>query len=359
MQRLHLILGSTGGLLLLGWVALVALPEAGEDGVPAVGQLADWDSTLATSWTAVASLPSELAGDEVTALDARADTVFVMQRHQWMALAGSEQWGPFGSRAVGAPDYIAAGQGIVRLDDGVLVLDGTRQMASLWSFDGVRGAEVNLRSTEAAYSSPTTLVAHGPRAAVVGVLALTDGGTQWSLLRVRGSPAGRTDTLLQDAAVRHPGAAWDFPLVARRADGAIGILGADSWRLRVLGDDGQLLLDTLRAGAPRWAGDRAARQRLLEMASQAPSVMREAFAPREHTVPGRALTATSDGGWLAVTADNQERHHAELLDARGHPIARLWREAEPHPVFAVRGALYRVRALDDRTVIDRQEIRRP
>lgn len=327
--------------------------------MPTVGQLAAWDSTLATAWTAVASLPSELAGDEVTALDARADTVFVMQRHQWIALTDSEQWGPFGSRAVGAPDYIAAGQGIVRLHDGVLILDGTRQMASLWSLDGVRGAEVNLRSTEAAYSSPTTLTAHGTTSAVVGVLALTDRGSQWSLLRVWDSPAGRTDTLLQDDAVRQAGAAWDFPLVASRADGAIGVLGADSWRLRVVDAGGQLLLDTLRAGAPRWAGDRAARQRLLEMASQAPSVMREAFAPREHTVPGRALTATADGRWLAVTVDNQERHHAELLDARGHPIARLWRDAEPNPVFAVRGALYRVRALDDRTVIDRQEIRLP
>lgn len=359
MHRLRLILGSAGGLLLLGWVGLLALPDAKGDGAPDVGQLAPLDSALAGPWRPIASFPAEGSNGDVMGLDVRGDTIFLVQPRQWMAVVGDSLLGPFGSGSVGAPDYIAAGQGILRVPDGVLIVDGSRQLLSTWSLEGERGVEVSLRSVDASYGSPTTIASDGAAGALVGVMAVDDRGTQHLALRVAAASVARADTLLEDSFARRLGAAWDFPLLARNATGAVAIFSADSWRFRVLGSDGRLLVDTVRNDAPRWSGDRKARQRMMEMASQAPGVLREAFALREHTVPGRGITALGDRHWLVLSANELDQLHAELLDARGRPLARLWKDAEPHPVFAVRGALYRVRALDERTFIDRQEIRIP
>lgn len=355
MHRLRLILVGAGGLLLLGWVGLRAFPEAEGDGAPAMGQLAPWDSTLAGDWQRVAGVPAALSSGSITALDVRGDTVYALQRNKWLVVAGDAIWGPYGSISIGAPDELTAGTGIVGTPFGVLTLDAGRFRVSHWSLDGVRGEEADVSHPTAAQTYPGFLVPTDS-GAFVGVVTLQNRGAQYTILRVAGSAVPRIDTLLQDPVSSETGAGWEIPFPALAPSGTVGVLNANSWRLRQLAANGTIAFDSVRKNAPRWRTTRRQRGTLLEQATSSSGPFGRVFSASEYAPPVRGFLALDDDRWIALSADPLDRSHAELLDARGRPLARLWQEPEPEPVFAVRGALYRVRATYDTTFIERLHI---
>ncbi len=343
-----------GGTLLLGWGALRALSPSGEIGGPAAGTLAPLDASLVSPWEEVARLSGDaLPAGRVQDLDARRDTLFVLQPHAWLFVVGGQPSAPFGTRTRGAPGWIGRGTGIAASGNGVWVLDDLRQRAAHWALDGTRATERDLRSSRGLGAMHQRIVALDGDAFVITSAVPGQGAFEWIVTRLH--PSG-TDTLIEGHGRGIRGGGHDEPHFAVLRDGRLVSIDASSWRVRHFTADGSLAAEHLRPDAPRWALPDSARRALQRTTAFLGPTLQEALATDATIPPVRAITATADNRLIVLSAVTMEATHAELVALDGTPIARLWAQPEEHPVFLADGALYRIRALDDVTIIERQRL---
>lgn len=353
-MRPRRVLVAFGGTLLLGWGALRALTPSGESGAPASGVLAPFDSSLVSAWEEVARLTiDELLDGRVRGLDARGDTLFVLQSSQWFFVVDGRPSAAFGSATRGAPEWQGRGTAIAAVSDSVIVLDDLRQLAVQWSIEGQRGVERDLRSSRGLGAMHQRLVPLAGGDFAVTSVVPSEGAVEWVVTRHR--EAG-VDTLVTGHGIGERGGGHDEPHVAQLRDGSLVIIDANTWRLRRFAADGGLLGTHQRADAPRWALSDSARRTLQESAMLLGPALQHALAIDATLPPVRAITATADDRLIVLSAVTTETTHAELVERDGTPVASLWPRPEEHPVFLARGALYRVRALDDVTIIERQRL---
>lgn len=354
-MRTRRILVAFGGVLLLGWGALRALTPSGESGTPTGGTLAPLDSSLVSAWEEVAQLTTDtLIDGRVRGVDARGDTVFVLLSHQWFFVVNERPSAPFGTATRGAPEWIGRGTGIAAVGDSVIVLDDLRQLAAQWSMSGQRGIERDLRSARGLGAMHQRLVPLRDGAFAVTSAVPSEGAVEWVVTRHRGASA---DTVITGHGIGARGGGHDEPHVAELRDGSLVVVDANTWRVRRFASDGALLSTHHRADAPRWALSDSARRKLQESAVLLGPALQNALAIDATVPPVRAISATADDRLIVLSAVTLDETHAELVERDGTPIASLWPRAEEHPVFLTRGALYRVRALDEATIIERQRLR--
>lgn len=358
MLRADRLITGLGALVFLGWVAARTLPSAEADDAPAAGKLAPFDSARAGTWEALARIPADHLGrGGVIAMDARADTLFLLWGSSWLWVHGDSVRGPFGSRVEGDPTSLHSGVGIVARDDHVLILDGARQVLSRWSLDGRRGAETDLRGPEGQALQHLALGDAGTAAVVVASLAVTDTTLSWHLVR-HADPgiAGGADTLRQHLGRGVPFAAYDVPWLATHGD-TLTALFSHSARILSLDHAGRTRRDVLRADQPRWPTPDSSRRAMARWAGLVPPSTLRLLALPPLMPPLRGLTIAPTGERIVLTAAGDHALHAELLDGDGRAIARLWADAESVPVHAVRGALFRLRDLEAVLVVERQRVR--
>lgn len=348
------MLVSFGGILVLGWGAHRALTPSGASDAPAAGALAPFDSSLVSAWEEVARLTHDAVLDgRVRGVDARGDTLFVLQSNHWFLVVDQRPSAPFGTATRGAPEWLGRGSGIAAVGDSVIVLDDLRQLAAQWSTAGRRGFERDLRSTRGLGAMHQRLTPLAGGAFAVTSAVPSEGAVEWVLTRHR---AGAADTLIGGHGVGARGGGHDEPHLAQLRDGSLVIVDANTWRLRRFGPGGALLDTGHRIDAPRWAPSDSTRRALQRSAMLLGPALQHALAIDATLPPVRAITATADDRLIVLSAVTTDATHAELLERDGTPIASLWRRPEEHPVFLARGALYRVRALEAVTVIDRQRL---
>lgn len=353
-MRTRRVLVAFGGALLLGWGALRALTPTGESGAAASGALAPFDSSLVSAWEEVARLTNDdLLDGRVRGVDARGDTLYVLQSNHWLFVVDQRPSASFGTATRGAPDWLGRGTGIAAVRDSVIVLDDLRQLAAQWSLDGQRGIERDLRSTRGLGAMHQRLVPLTDGAFAVTSVVPSEGAVEWVVTRHR---AASVDTLVTGHGIGARGGGHDEPHVAPLRDGSLVIVDANSWRVRRFGADGALLSTHRRADAPRWALSDSARRKLQQSAMLLGPGLQNALAIDATLPPVRAITATADDRLIVLSAVTMEATHAELVARDGTPITSLWARPEEHPVFLARGALYRVRALDEVTIIERQRL---
>lgn len=343
-----------GGTLLLGWAALGALSSSGEIVGPAVGTLAPFDSSLASHWEEVARLSTdELPSGRVRGIDARGDTVFVLQTNHWFFIVDGNASELFGTATRGAPHWIGRGSAIAGSENGVVVLDDLRQLAARWSLDGTRGLERNVRSTRGLGAMHQRLVPLTDNAFLVTSSVPTEGAVEWVVTRHH---AAGVDTLIAGHGIGERGGGHDEPHVAPLRDGSLVVIDANTWRVRRLSLGGAVLSTHQRDDAPRWAPSDSARRGYNRTMALVNPALQAAFAIDATLPPVRAITATADDRLIVLSSVTIDATHAELIASDGTPIASLWARPEEHPVFLARGALYRVRALDEVTIIERQRL---
>lgn len=345
---------ATGGTLLLGWVALRALTPSGEVGSPSTGVVADLDTSLVTPWTEIARLPAdEIETGRIVGLDARGDTLFVLQQHHWRFIVGGSPSAVFGTDSRGAPSWIGRGIAILAHDSVVTILDDLRQLATRWTLDGTRIAEQDLRSTRGLGSMHQRLTPIRGNQMLVTSVVPSEQGVEWVVTRLHSTEA---DTLITGHGIGARGGGHDEPHIAALGDGSFVVIDANTWRVRHMGADGATRRVHHRSDAPRWSFSDSARRSFNRTMALVGPTMQAALAIDATLPPVRAITATEDGRLIVLSAVTTEATHAELVALDGSPIASLWPRPEEHPVFLVRGALYRVRALDDVTLIERQRL---
>lgn len=358
MPRSGSLLTGLGGLVLLGWGAAQMLRPSGEDEAPAAGALAPFDASRAGPWEEVARVPAERLGrGNVVALDARGDTLFLLWSTSWLWLHGDSMHGPFGSRIAGDPASLRAGVGLVAQDRQVLILDGARQMLSRWSLDGARGTESPLASADDRTLQHLGFGAADGAAVVVASLEIGDTTAGWHLVRHAVSADGdRTDTLRRDLGRGVPFAAYDLPWFASHGD-TITALFAHSARLLSMDAAGRTSRDVTRTDQPRWPMPDSSRRALAKWAGVVPATMLRLLALPPLMPPLRGVTIAPTGERIVLTARGDDAFHVELVDGEGRAIARLWERSEPWPIHLARGAIYRLRDLDDVLVVERQRLR--
>lgn len=346
------ILIAVSGTLLLGWGALLALSPTGEIGAPAVGTIAPFDSARLSSWEEIARLSTdELTSGRIQGLDARGDTLFVLQAHQWFFVVNGRPSELFGTATRGAPDWLGRGSAIAASGDGVVVIDDERQLATHWSLTGDRGLERPLRSTRGLGAMHQRLVPLADGDFLVTSAVPAEGAVEWVVTRHR---VGGRDTLIVGHGIGERGGGHDEPHVVALRDGSFVVLDANTWRLRRLGADGTVIATHQRSDAPRWAPSDSARRGYNRTMALVNPALQVALAMDGTLPPVRAVTTTADDRLIVLSAVTMDATHAELIASDGSPIASLWARPEEHPVFLARGALYRVRALDEITIIERQ-----
>jgi hypothetical protein len=355
-MRASRFLALFGGALALGWAAqFLRGPAAGERG-PAAGTLAPFDSSITSAWELVATLDAaDLGGGRVRALDVAGDTLLVLQSNQWSLFVGGEHVGTFGTPVVGAPGFLSSAVGIGFQRDAIVVLDGARHRLTRWSRTGEPIAEYEMQPTVGLGSQRSSLVA-GDDAIYIPTYVMADAGGSWDLERLRGS---ERDTLIQRHGAGQRGAAYDSPVPVPLSGGRALVVDATGWRLRVLSASGAAERSSRRESPPQYAIPSRARVKMRAMLEQVPPAQRLALEMPDALSPVFTATVVDDTLLLTVIRASDESALAELLTFDGTPIARPWRDPDPHPIFAVRGALYRVRELDDVTLIERQRISLP
>lgn len=134
-------------------------------------------------------------------------------------------------------------------------------------------------------------------------------------------------------------------------------MNADSWRIEAFNATGDREAEHQRQGAARFAVPAEMSERMQSYARLLSPAQQTSYALGATLPPVHAITLTSSGDLLVLTATNGEATIAELVRVDGTPVATLWAREEPHPVFAVRGVLLRVRKLEDVTIVERQRLR--
>lgn len=322
--------------------------------MPAAGVLAPFDSSLASAWEEVARLTTDtLLDGRVRGVDARGDTLFVLLSNQWYYVVNLSPSAPFGTATRGAPDWLGRGTGIAVVGDSVIVLDDLRQLAAQWSISGQRGFERDVRSSRGLGAMHQRLVPLSDGAFAVTSAVPSEGAVEWVVTRHRGAAA---DTLITGHGIGARGGGHDEPHVAELRDGSLVVVDANTWRVRRFGSDGALRSTQHRADGPRWALSDSARRKLQESAVLLHPALQNALAIDATLPPVRAISATADDRLIVLSAVTLDATHAELVELDGTAIASLWPRPEEYPVFLARGALYRVRALDEVTIIERQRL---
>jgi hypothetical protein len=283
----------------------------------------------------------------------RGDTLFVLQSNHWFLATNGRSSSVFGTATRGAPHWIGRGTGIAASGDSVIVLDDLRQVAARWSLEGERGRERDLRSARGLGAMHQRIVPLPNGDVLITTVVPSESDVEWVVTRHRTSGV---DTLVTGHGIGARGGGHDEPHVASLADGSYVIIDANTWKVRRFAADGALLATTARVDAPRWAPSDSTRRAIQQSASFLGYGLQAALAIDATLPPVRAVTASADNRLIVLSAVTTEATHAELVALDGSPIASLWARPEEHPVFLVRGALYRVRALDDVTIIERQTL---
>lgn len=341
-----------GTLLIVGWGALYALTPAEGDGVPMSGVLAPLDTSRVGPWEEVARLAvDDIGGLRINGLDMRGDTLVVVQATQWHLVVGGALQGSFGSDVQGSPEFLARAVGAALLPHSVVVFDGLMHRASQWSRDGVRDRSIDLRGRVGLGIQHHFVIAADSGLFVPGY-QMTDVGGEWQLVRVT---ATTVDTLIKSHRMLGDGGAYDTPLPLPLPDGSYYVLDASTWRIRFFNARGvETRAATVRADAPRFPVPRKLATRMRRHLSRAPEAQRSAVTMGATLPPVRAATLAADGNLLVLTSTDEEATILELVSPSGAGIATLWSNPVQDRTFAVRGAIYRVRELDDVVVIDRQ-----
>lgn len=345
-----------GGILALGWAAqFLRGPAEGPDG-PASGEVAPFDSTIASAWEPLATLAAEdIGGGRIESLDQRGDTLLVLQSNQWTMLVAGELVGTYGTPVVGAPGFLARAVGIGFTTDAVLVLDAARHRLTRWSRSGEMLDAYEMQPTEG-LGSQRHGMAVGEDVVYVPTYVMATAGGSWDLERLRGSAH---DTLLKRDGFDQAGVAYDQPVAVPLRDGRLLVLSATTWRLRFFEPSGAVERESQRLSPPRYAIPGESRVKIRALTEQIPPAQRRALELPEALSPIFGATLVDDTLLLTVIRTTYDASVAELLRLDGTPIARPWRVPDPHPIFALRGALFRVRELDDVTIVERQRITPP
>lgn len=352
-MRASRILALVGGVLALGWAAQFLRGPAEGRGDPATGTLAPYDSAIASAWEPVATLSVDaIGGGAVQALAERGDTLLVLQANQWTMLVAGQVIGTYGTAVTGAPGFLARAVGIGVTRDAILVLDGARHRLTRWSRAGEMLDAHEMQPTVGLGSQRHGMVV-ADDVAYVPTYVMAEEGGRWDLERLRGTAH---DTLIAGHGVDQPGAAHNQPVAAPLHDGRLLVLDAASWRLRLFSASGGLEREGRREDPPHYAIPAAARVKLRALLGQMPPAQRRALELPAALTPIVAATAVGDSLLLTVIRTHDETAIAELLRLDGTPLARLWRDPDPHRIFALDGALFRVRERDDAFIVERQRL---
>jgi hypothetical protein len=342
------------GLLLLGWGAWWLTRPSPGDGAAMRGAFAPLDTTLAGPWVPVATVAdAALELGRVTALDARHDTLALSHPHgATLFVAGRLQF-QVGDTTRGAPEYVGYGAAITLLDSGVVQLDqrGRGLIYRDWT-----GTRTRVRSLAGPKRFPRVLQMqrHGGHL-LVTVLEEDAAAPAWWIWRV--GPAS-TDTLFGPYARGARSAAYRAPLLAVAPSG-FTLVDALDGRRYALDSAGRLRDSTPRADAPRLAIAAAQQQRLRQLTASLAEPLRLATELDGYLPYAQQVGRAADGHLLVVSPDADDASQVEILDPTGRPLARLFAQRDPWPLFASDGTLFRVRESDDAYIIERLTLRLP
>lgn len=339
----------------LDWPA--ASPE--EAGSPAPLR-ADW----AGPWEVAGRIPADRLGrGEIVDLHARGDTLYLLQRQQWYRLGPDGQLaGPFGTASPGAPGRIAHGLAIQRTATGVYVLDASLREVSRWSPEGARleALAVGPHEDRASFRPEEMVVDAAGAVVVSGRVTVRDprgGGSGWAVVRLEpGSPA--PVPILVDTTLA-PSSAHRRPHLTALPGGGVLVANALTYELRRYDEAGRFTGSVRRPDPPVHPVSQTVRADYLKHVARLPSAARRGMELPEHYPPVRRVAARADGRTVVLLAAGVESFGAEVVDAAGVPLGRLWRDAVDGPVFAAPDALYRVRHEMNGAVLERQRITLP
>ena len=347
-------------ILVLGWGVRFGLRPAGDAGAPTAGILADFDASLASTWHEVARIDHpDVLGLRIHAVDAAGDTVLIVQSGRWLLIVDGTLLGPFGSTVRGSPTWLARGIAGGFSPQGIVILDAGRNVLSLWSTTGERLAERELRLASGyAVQHQALAVDASGRVLVQSIVTHDDGSSPTEVRYPRFGDDARTqpDTLVHRLLHGDPSAAYATPLLATRPDGSYVTVNALTWQIEVYGATDGLAQRAVRATGPRWATPDSVRRHLARFTEQMDPRYRNGMQFPALIPPVRGITRSASGHLITLSADANDHLHAEVLQLDGSALGRLWRLPEPLPVFAAGGALYRLRELDDVTVLERQTL---
>jgi hypothetical protein len=305
-------------------------------------------------WETVAEIsPERLGPGEVVDLEARGDTVYLLQPHTWTRIHRDTTAGPFGSNVTGDPNWIAGGAAITSRDSLVYVLDGRRLQLSSWTRTGRRLSAIEIERRGSALQAEHLAVGRDGSIYVSAfeVGANTDG--RWMVLRFDGR-RGAPDTLLIRPA--GPSGRYAITFVEPTPQGELLVVDGLHYVLRWYGPDGTERRRATREGYARWKVPDSVRTEYGAIVMSMPPPVRARFELPEYWPPVRGVAMQPDGRILVLLTAGARTLHAEVLEASGEGRVRLTEEASQDLLFPGSDGVYRIRHEPDTTRIERRRL---
>lgn len=346
-------LSLVGASLILGGIGLTVAGSADGSDRPVRGGLAPLDSSRAAGWTVLASFGADqLSSGRVVGLDLMGDSLLLLQSHSWSLVVGGQLVATHGSAVTGSPTYLSRAEGIAFTPQGVAVLDAPRHRVTMWSPTGERLADRPISRTSREVALHRSLTP-SPAGVLVSSWVTTDSGGYWLVQRLS---RDRAESVPLPPG-RPTGESHNAPELVPLPDSGLLVLRADSWHIGRYTAQLDLVDSARRIGAAHYAASAPLARRMRGHVAMMPEAQRRDFLLGEALPSLRAATITDAGELLVLTARDDVASIAELVRADGRPIASLWSAPDSSRMFAVRGAVLRVREEEESLVIERLQLR--
>ncbi len=288
---------------------------------------------------------------EVVSLAVDGDRLFLLAREGWALASGDTLRGWFGSSTPGDPEWLHRPVEIAAASGAVYILEGNRQVVSLWDTLGTRLGEMRIPGSGDLGQRPTSLHLPGPSGSEPLVVVQRLNGQEpgsWDLVRL--SPDQPARILVSRA-----GSEGDFIYREPRITvGRGGVFWGESLTAEIFRVDqggGVLTPAAVRRDPPRWRVPPGLRREHEKLLATLPGpVARISHLPTFWPIL-RDLGVRGDGSFLLAYSAAEDWMHLELLAPTGEPQGRLTQEALADPVFFSRGRVFLVREGPDRTRI--------